>query len=111
MLRKIVKTDGFRIYFWPMLIAWLIFPVGLMLIFGKLEPNSNKEFAFVSLGTLIWLISLWIIVSRYERIKHKSIGKRCKVFLICLATIMFFGICFVWINELIEVMIQAISWN
>ncbi len=101
ILKRLTQSDAFRIYFWPIFISWLIFPLlAAMLIFGKLEPGSRKEFAFVSIGNVIWMTCLWIIALRYQRIKGKSIGKRAYILLIVLTIVIVGGLAYYWLTEL-----------
>ncbi|MHC4571134.1 MAG: hypothetical protein ACYS0C_03525 [Planctomycetota bacterium] len=92
IIKRIIKSDGFRIYFWPIFICYLLFPVLAFALFMPVEPSSLKEDVFVVYGGIVWMSCLWILVVRYRRIKGKSVGKRAKVLLIILTAAWLFSL-------------------
>ena len=73
-LKRIVQSNGFKIYFWPISMCYLISALCLYL-FLPIEPDSSKEHAFVFLDTILWLGCLWFIVFRYRKITGKTVGR------------------------------------
>jgi len=89
ILKHLLKSDGFRIYFWPVFALYLFF-AGLLFLFLPMEPSSSREAIFVCIGNIGILMFLWFLVFRYQRVKGTSIGKRAIVLLIILSTICLF---------------------
>ena len=86
MFKRIVNSDGFKIYFWPMAICYL-FALAMMLFFFPLEPESLKETVFVYILGLAMMSCFWIIAFRYRKVKNKSVGKRAIILLIIITAI------------------------
>ena len=84
ILRRLISSDGFRIYFWPIIAVWLFMTV-LMFLFLPLEPDSSREALFVCIGNLTCLTFIWFLVFRYRQVKGKSVGKRTLVLLLVLS--------------------------
>jgi len=88
MFKKIIKSNGFKIYVWPAGLC-LVYCYALMLIFALtnksdhwlFEPGSLKEVVFVAVGDAALLLYLWIITYRYKKIKKKPVNNRTKVML------------------------------
>jgi len=89
-LKSIVQSNGFKIYFWPILITFFINAL-LMLLFFPMEPETPREYLFVSIDGFMLLCLLWFLVIRYRKITGKSIGKRAIVLLSILTPLMIFG--------------------
>jgi hypothetical protein len=85
-LKSIVQSNGFKIYFWPILTYFFI-NVTCMLLLTPFEPDSPRENLFVSLNGFIMLCLLWFLVARYRKITGNSVGKRTIVLLTILTTI------------------------
>jgi hypothetical protein len=85
-LKSIVQSNGFKIYFWPILICYLINALCLYL-FLPIEPDSRTENIFVLLVNLVLLGCLWVLVVRYRNIMGKSVGKRTIVLLVIFTAI------------------------
>lgn len=81
IVKRVLHSDAFKIYFWPIFVCYLFISICLSL-FLPLEPGSLREAIFVSLGGGIWILCLWILIVRYQRVKDKSVGKRTIVLLI-----------------------------
>jgi hypothetical protein len=90
-LKRIIQSNGFKIYFWPISICYLITVLCLYLLL-PIEPESPKEHMFVFIGTFIWIFCLWVLVVRYRNITGKSVGKRAIVLLAILSAILVVGI-------------------
>lgn len=86
MFKRIVDSDGFKIYFWPIVILYL-FALFLMFLFFPLEPESRKEAVFVYILGLGIMSCLWVSAFRYRKVKNKSIGKRAIILLIIITSI------------------------
>ena len=99
ILKRLLSSDGFRIYFWPAFVLYL-FHAGLLLLFLPMEPGSSREILFVCIGNVAILIFLWYLVFRYRRVKCKSVGKRCIVLLIIFSIICFLGLVLILVSEL-----------
>ncbi len=84
-MRRLLSSDSFRIYFWPIVTVWLFVAV-LLLLFSPLEPDSSKEAVFVCIGGFACLTLLWFLVFQYRRVKGKSLRKRTLVMLLVLST-------------------------
>ena len=93
ILSRLFNSDGFRIYFWPIFIYWLLI-IGCLFFLLPIEPESQKEYVFTIVGSVALLALLWILVGRYERIKGKALGKTTKALLIFLTAICLFGLMF-----------------
>ena len=89
LFKRVVNSDVFRIY-WPLLLLWLFATVFLYL-FLPVNPGSQKESVFVWTGTVAFLSCLWIVISRYRKVKGKSVGRRVKALLIILTVLCLFG--------------------
>jgi len=90
-LNRIVHSNGFKIYFWPILVYWLI-SLLLMFIFVPFEPDSSRENLFVSINGLMLLCLLWLLVARYRKITGNSVGKRAIILLIIVSALLVIGI-------------------
>jgi hypothetical protein len=82
-LKRVFRSDGFKIYFWPIFVLYL-FNALLFALFVPLEPSSQKEFIFVHIGCAALLLCLWTLVVRYRKVKGRSVGKRAIVLLVIL---------------------------
>ena len=89
MFKRIIKSDGFRIYFWPIFACYLFTGICASL-FMPVEPGSQKEAVFVFIGGAAWILCLWILVTRYRKVKGKSVGKRAIVLLTILSAVYLF---------------------
>jgi positive regulator of sigma E activity len=90
-LKRIIQSNGFKIYFWPILICYL-FTILCAYLLAPFEPDSPKEDTFVFLNALLLLACLWFLVFRYRKITGKSVGKRAVVLLIILSALFTVGI-------------------
>lgn len=104
---RIAKSDAFKIYSWPLLVAWLIYPLSAMLLFGKPEPGSTKEYLFVSIGAIVWTCCLWVVTIRYKQVKGRTIGKRGLKLLKVFTVIIYAALMLTWIIELVKFMQRA----
>ena len=100
MVRRLLSSDGFRIYFWPIVVVWLFMTV-LLFLFLPLEPDSSKENLFVCIGCFVSLMFFWFLVFRYRRVKSKSVGKRPLVLLLILSTVFLFYLAVFLLSRLI----------
>jgi len=92
--KKIVNSDGFRIYFWPIAIWYLAFLI-IATAFGGLgsfEPGSEKEEIFIIINNPLVIALLWTLAKRYKKVKGKSLNKRTIIMLSILTAIMSFGL-------------------
>jgi hypothetical protein len=89
IVRRLLSSDGFRIYFWPIVAVWLLMTI-LLLLFLPLEPDSSREALYVCIGNVACLTFLWFLVFQYRRVKGKSIGKRPLVLLLVLSMVFLF---------------------
>ena len=89
ILYRFGSSDGFRIYFWPIVTVWLFMTL-LLFLFLPLEPDSSREAIFVCIGGFACLTFLWFLVFQYRRVKGKSVGKRTLVLLSILSTAFLF---------------------
>ncbi len=110
-IKRIVKSDGFRTYFWPIFLCYL-FTLISMFFFAQMdtgnqtkflfEPGGQIESIFVLIGGTIWISCLWILVARYRKIKDKSVGKRAMILLTGLTAIILLSvisrICITFLN-------------
>ncbi len=93
-VKKIVNSDGFRIYFWPITICWITF----MIIFAAfmegegLEPDSKKETVFVTIGNILFITLLWTLAKRYKKVKGRPLNKKTIIMLSILTAIMSVGL-------------------
>jgi hypothetical protein len=85
-IKRIVQSNGFKIYFWPILTCYLITSLCAYLL-SPFAPDSRNENIFVFLGNLVLLGCLWVLVVRYRNITGKSVGKRTIVLLTILTAI------------------------
>ena len=90
IVKRIVNSKGFRIYFWPIFVVSL-FSIFLLWLFLPFEPHSRKEYIFVIIGSMAWLVCLWTLLIRYRKVKGRSIGKRALILLIVLTIVIFFA--------------------
>jgi len=104
LVKRIVNSDGFKIYFWPIFICYLISTVCLVL-FLPMKPGSLKEFVFICIGNVLWLSCLWILVSRYRRVKGKPVGEKT-VILLSLLTV----ICLVAVISMVASIIRLVVY-
>ena len=86
LVKRIVNSNGFKIYFWPIFICYLVSFV-CWVLFLPMEPGSLKEFVFLCIGNILWLSCLWILVARYRKVKGKSVGKRTIILLSLLTVV------------------------
>jgi len=85
IVRRLISSDGFGVYFWPIVAVWMFMTI-LLLLFLPLEPDSSREALFVCIGNFVCLMFLWFLVFQYRRVKGKSVGKRTLVMLLVLST-------------------------
>ena len=88
ILKRIVKSDGFRIYFWPIIVCYL-FVFASAFLFTPFEAGSLRETMFLCMGNVTSLICLWVLVVRYQKVKGKSVGKRAIILLVILSVVVF----------------------
>ncbi len=86
MFKRIINSDGFKIYFWPIVLCYL-FTIGCGLLFAPFEAGSQREAVFVLIGGAAWILCLWILVVRYRKVTGKSVGRRCKILLTIVSAI------------------------
>ncbi|MDD5063862.1 MAG: hypothetical protein PHQ35_03755 [Phycisphaerae bacterium] len=86
LIKRIIKSDGFKIYFWPIVICYF-FTFVCAFLFTPFKADSPRETIFVFIGDIAWLICLWVLVVRYQKVKGKSIGKRAIALLVILSAI------------------------
>jgi hypothetical protein len=98
-IKRIVQSNGFKIYFWPILTCYLITSLCAYLL-SPFEPDSYNENIFVFLGNLVLLGCLWALVVRYRNITGKSVGKRTIVLLAIFSAICSVG-CIVLLLRLV----------
>ena len=89
IVKRMVNSKGFRIYFWPILVLYLFYTF-LLWLFIPFEPGSQKEVAFVIIGSLASLVCLWTLLIRYRKVKGTFPGKRALILLIVLTVVMLF---------------------
>jgi len=87
MLKGIIKSKGFKIYFWLVLGYVLLIYLCMFVFFlstdnWTLEPGSLRETVFIAVANFITLSFLWIIALRHRRITGKQMKKIVKIFLI-----------------------------
>ena len=97
ILKRIVQSNGYKIYFWPILTCYLIAAMCAYLLM-PFEPDSPKEDTFEFLISLLLLGCLWILVVRYRNITGKSVGKRTIVLLATMSAIFAIGVTFAAIS-------------
>ena len=90
MLKGIIKSNGFKIYFWPILVGILLFYLWIYIFFLLtnnlvLEPGSLREAIFVAGCNSVTLSFLWIIALRHQRITGRPIKKIVRISLIILS--------------------------
>ena len=86
MFKRIVNSDGFKIYFWPLAVCYL-FALVMMFLFFPLEPESLKETVFVYILGLATMSCFWTLPFRYRKVKNKSVGKRAMILLIIITAV------------------------
>ena len=96
-LKRIFQSNGFKIYFWPILDYYLIFLL-LMFIFMPFEPNSPRENLFVSINGVFLLCLMWLLVARYRKITGNSVGRRAVILLIILSVFFAVGITYAMVS-------------
>jgi len=104
MLKRIITSDAFRIYFWPIVILWALF-AGSLLIALPLEPGSLREKVFVCIGSLFNIRFLWTLVCRYRNIKGYPVGKRAIVLLVILTAILSISMLLIFVFDILPVLI------
>ncbi len=90
MFKKIIKSTGIKIYFWPIFFCYLFIYLWMFIFFLTskensyflgLQPGSLREAIFVAGVGAASLCCLWIITYRYKIIKEKSVNNRTKIML------------------------------
>lgn len=96
MFKKIIKSNGFKIYFWPTVVYLLFIYIWMLIFFlsskdySMLQPGSFKEVAFVAGGGAATVSYLWAITFRYKKIKRNQVNKRTKAMLIVITSVYLF---------------------
>jgi len=100
MLKRIVTSDAFRIYFWPIVILWA-FSAGSLFIALPVEPGSLQEEVLTCIANPFILGFLWVLVFRYRMVKGRSVGKRAIVLLVILTTILSIGLLLIFVCDIL----------
>jgi uncharacterized membrane protein len=108
--KRIVQSNGFKIYFWPISTCYLI-TVLCLYLFLPIEPESPKELAFVFICTFIWIFCLWLLVSRYRKITGKSVGKRAIILLVFILAVFFVGISIMVFSGITIYLLKLFTFN
>ena len=108
MFKRIIKSDGFRIYFWPIFACYLFTGIYASL-FMPVEPGSQKEAVFVFMVGAAWILCLWILVARYHKVKGKSVGKRAVVLLTVVSAIFLLGLILTAVIKILQHLLITIE--
>jgi len=101
IVRRIVNSKGFRIYFGPIFLLCLFSTFALWL-FSPFEPGSQKELTFIIIGSLGCLVCLWTLLIRYRKVKGTLPSKRALILLIVLTVVTFFLVAFGTVRVVLE---------
>jgi len=91
LLKRMAARDGFRIYFWPIVIWWAL-AMGLLAIFLPMKPHTQRELIFVCLGGMLNVGLLWTLVYRYRRVMGRPLNKRTMIMLGIVTAVMAIGV-------------------
>ncbi len=108
LLKRVITSDAFRIYFWPIVIYYAFF-IGLSFLFLPMEPYSLRETVFLCVVNVLTLAFLWTLVFRYRAVKGESVGKRTMVLLIILSTTLMVASVLMFALKILPVLLEKIG--